>query len=102
MADSSDDLLTALFVFALILLLLLVIAVWRAASPRSKPAVRSQVVAGRASRAPHAAVAGNAAGRSPARRRVISLHSTTPGQSPHEYNIGDNQGTRGSALVRAA
>jgi len=48
MADSSDDLLTALFVFALILLLLLVIAVWRAASPRSKPAVRSQVVGRRA------------------------------------------------------
>ena len=38
----------------------------------------------------------------PAVRRVIRLHSTTPGQSPHEYNIGDNQGRRGSALVRAA
>jgi hypothetical protein len=37
-----------------------------------------------------------------ASRRIISLHSTTPGQSPFEYNIGDNQGTRGSALVRAA
>ena len=36
------------------------------------------------------------------RRRVILLYAVTPGQARHEYNIGDSQGSRGSALVRAA
>lgn len=36
------------------------------------------------------------------RRRVILLHAETPGQSCHEYNVGDNSGTRGSVLVRVA
>jgi hypothetical protein len=35
-------------------------------------------------------------------RRVIRLHAVTPGQSEHEYNVGDPLGTRGSALVRVA
>ncbi len=35
-------------------------------------------------------------------RRVILLHAVTPGQSRHEYNVGDQWGTRGTALVRAA
>ncbi len=35
-------------------------------------------------------------------RRVIRLHEVTPGQSRHEYNVGDEWGTRGTALVRAA
>lgn len=35
-------------------------------------------------------------------RRVIRLHSVTPGQSEHEYNVGDRFGTRGSALSRVA
>ena len=36
----------------------------------------------------------------PVRRSVITLHAVTPGQRPHEYNVGD--GTRGSALARVA
>jgi hypothetical protein len=38
----------------------------------------------------------------PLPRRVIRLHAVTPGQSEHEYNVGDPLGTRGSALVRVA
>ena len=36
------------------------------------------------------------------RRRVILLHAVTPGQTPHEYNVGDDAGTRGAALARVA
>jgi len=32
-------------------------------------------------------------------RRVIRLYEVTPGQSRYEYNIGDESGTRGCALV---
>jgi len=35
-------------------------------------------------------------------RRVIRLHAVTPGQTEHEYNVGDPLGTRGSALSRVA
>jgi len=38
----------------------------------------------------------------PAPPRVIRLHAVTPGQSQHEYNVGDQQGTRGSALAHVA
>ena len=38
----------------------------------------------------------------PIPRRVIRLHAVTPGQSQHEYNVGDQFGTRGSALARVA
>jgi hypothetical protein len=38
----------------------------------------------------------------PLPRRVIRLYDVTPGQSQHEYNVGDQLGTRGSALARAA
>jgi len=38
----------------------------------------------------------------PIPRRVIRLHAVTPGQSQHEYNVGDQDGTRGSALARVA
>jgi hypothetical protein len=38
----------------------------------------------------------------PIPRRVIRLHAVTPGQSQHEYNVGDPLGTRGSALARVA
>ena len=38
----------------------------------------------------------------PIPRRVIRLHAVTPGQECHEYNVGDNHGTRGSALIRVA
>lgn len=49
-------------------------------------------------------VLGQTATRSsrPLPRRVISLHAVTPGQSQHEYNVGDRFGTRGSALSRVA
>ena len=29
------------------------------------------------------------------RRRLIALYDVTPGQTPHEYNLGDSAGTRG-------
>jgi len=38
----------------------------------------------------------------PIPRRVIRLYAVTPGQSEHEYNVGDPLGTRGSALARVA
>jgi len=38
----------------------------------------------------------------PIPRRVIRLYAVTPGQSQHEYNVGDPLGTRGSALARVA
>jgi hypothetical protein len=38
----------------------------------------------------------------PIPRRVIRLYAVTPGQSQHEYNVGDQFGTRGSALARVA
>jgi hypothetical protein len=38
----------------------------------------------------------------PIPRRVIQLHAQTPGQSQHEYNVGDLSGTRASALIRLA
>jgi len=94
MAD-TDELLVVLSFLALGLLLLLLAggAMLAKASRRRKPV---------ASAKPRPVRSAGATRRLPVRRRVISLHATTPGQSPHEYNIGDNQGTRGSALVRAA
>jgi len=38
----------------------------------------------------------------PIPRRVIRLHAQTPGQSQHEYNVGDRSGTRASALIKVA
>jgi len=118
--DNSDDLATALFVFVLLLapFVLLTVALWNKRAPRSHAPSQSQQTAGgnhapiRATNAAeasyvantiHAAGTPSVAHAAPALlRRVITLHSTTPGQSPFEYNIGDNQGTRGSAQVRAA
>jgi len=37
-----------------------------------------------------------------ARARVIRLHAVTPGQSEHDYNLGDQSGTRGSRLSRTS
>jgi len=34
--------------------------------------------------------------------RVIPLHAVTPGQSQHEYNLGDQSGTRGSRRPRTS
>ena len=34
--------------------------------------------------------------------RIISLYAVTPGQLPHEYNVGDRSGTRGLASVNAS
>ena len=42
------------------------------------------------------------AARARTRRRIITLYDVTPGQRPHEYNVGDAAGTRGSALARVA
>jgi hypothetical protein len=102
--DNSDDLATALFIVVLLLtpLVLLTIALWNKRFPRTS-AVGQRAESRK--RAP--LYTSQAASPSPApavilARRVISLYSTTPGQSPFEYNIGDTQGTRGSALARLA
>jgi hypothetical protein len=96
-APSDDATVVCLLVLAF-LQIAVVAAIWLGASPKGKavrgsfetrvtvpptpPDIRARIQA--------------------ARRRVIRLPSTTPGQSPFEYNVGDNQGTRASALVRAA
>ncbi|MEI9938524.1 MAG: hypothetical protein WDO69_15005 [Pseudomonadota bacterium] len=101
MADPFDDLLATFFL--VILFGLLGLGLWFMAAPGSKAPVRSKPVARKKPLPARATRASRPAGGAlPLRRRVISLHSITPGQSPYEYNIGDNQGTRGSALVRAA
>ena len=102
MADSSTDLPVLLFVMALFALL--GVALWAWFAFQSNADLRSKF-AGRASVPPSSAPpssASNAGKAGTRRRRVIRLHSITPGQSPYEYNIGDIHGTRGSALVRAA
>jgi len=100
--DASSDTLTTLF----ILLLFLPLAVsywWTLVSRRSnhvKAAARHKPGA-RGTPPPPPAVSIPRGAPAPW-RPVIRLHSTTPGQSPNEYNVGDEQGTRGSTLVRAA
>jgi len=65
---------------------------------------RSGTPAPSSRRAPRVA---SAPARGPARsrlktpRRVIPLPAETPGQSPHEYNLGDTSGARGSAWLFA-
>jgi len=56
----------------------------------------------RASRAATAVAPPTPRSLRPIPRRVIRLHAVTPGQSEHEYNVGDQWGTRGSALARVA
>jgi hypothetical protein len=109
--DNSDDLATTIFVFLLVLtpFVLLTVALWSKRFTHSKAPVRTAPFGTRQAnqpsggkrapiRAPQATGVARIVPAPPS--RVISLHSTTPGQSPFEYNIGDNQGTRGS--VRAA
>ena len=96
MADPSTDLLVTLFVIALVALLGVALWAWTAfqsnANRHSKAPARTTSVPPR-----------SATGKSERpRRRVIRLYSITPGQSPYEYNIGDDNGTRASALVRVA
>jgi hypothetical protein len=108
--DNSDDLATTLFVFALLLtpFVLLTVALWHTRFARFQaPWSLKQAKGGKQSRlhSSGAARATHVASAVPAEalpRRIIPLYSTTPGQSPFEYNVGDNQGTRGSAIVRAA
>ena len=102
--DSGDDLLAMIFLLSLAVV---GVAVWLITSVPAKVLLRGMPVAPASRPGTGTGAAGKAAivvsRRTPARRRrVILLHSITPGQSPHEYNVGDNQGTRGSALVRAA
>ncbi|HEY3253773.1 MAG TPA: hypothetical protein VGJ91_07490 [Polyangiaceae bacterium] len=96
-SDFSDDLVAVLFLAALALGVSLVLALRVGAARDSQPPSRGKAVARERSLAKR-----ERRGVPQSRRRVISLYSTTPGQSPHEYNIGDTRGTRGSALVRAA
>ena len=97
MAAPTDEAFVVMSLLALGLLLLgvlFVVATFSSKAPRQRKSVPAPwPLPVRPSLTPR---------RLPVRRRVISLHSTTPGQSPYEYNIGDNHGTRGSALVRAA
>ena len=101
MADLTDD---AFIVMSLLALCLLFLGVWHAVATFSKARRQRKSMAGAKPLPvrPSATVGSRRPARLPVRRRVISLHSSTPGQARHEYNIGDNQGTRGSALVRAA
>jgi hypothetical protein len=97
-AELSDDTLPILFM--LILLPLLAVSYWSFFSYHSKASRLSTPGAHRRSSPPHApSIPPSVPAPS---RRVIRLHSTTPGQAANEYNIGDNAGTRGSALERAA
>jgi hypothetical protein len=71
--------------------------------PQSQRPARASVISN-----PHYAQQLHAVDQDPSRLqraaapRVITLHAVTPGQSQHEYNVGDPLGTRGSALIRVA
>ncbi|HKO54158.1 MAG TPA: hypothetical protein VJV79_40900 [Polyangiaceae bacterium] len=121
--EATDDLLAPLLILSVVLVLGVALWVFMFGAPKSSAAVASTAVpcasnsAASQSAPRHASPAASQSAPQhtpqpsrvavvpsvvPTLRRVIRLHSTTPGQSPHEYNVGDTLGRRGSALVRAA
>lgn len=94
--DASDD--TRAILLMLLLLLPLAVSYWWTRGPRfshskhSKGSARRKAEAGQEPPPPPAAVIPVSVVGVPAPQpRVIRLYSTTPGQSPNEYNIGDGQ-----------
>ncbi len=101
---ASDDLPATLLVLAICLVL--GIALWFGTALLSEASAPSKRLASSkplARGTPPSIRTARVSGGAPATiHRVIRLHSITTGQSPSEYNVGDHQGTRASALVRAA
>jgi len=95
--DGSDSTLwSALAGLALLVAVFWAFSKWQgteAEAPRSRRSMPAPASARRRSEAP-------VSRRIP--RRVIRLHAVTPGQSRYEYNVGDDSGTRGTALARLA
>ena len=92
--EYSEDLLDPSLVVVLCLLFLVGILAWLGVSLHSQVSQQSKRAASGNRTPTRAAVLDRAVPG--IRRRIIRLYSTTPGQSRHEYNIGDNQGTRGT------
>jgi hypothetical protein len=92
--ELSDDVFDPSFVLVLCLLFLVAALTWLGVSLHSQVSQQSKF-ASAGNRTPTRAAAQARAVPSLG-RRIIRLYSTTPGQSRYEYNIGDNQGTRGT------